>query len=168
MIGAQRLFVAGKDRAHQREAVAVHAGGNDPHQHIARPDVRACDQILFICHTDREAGQVIFILRIEARHLCRLAADQRRAGLHAALRHAGNNLRNLLRVILPARDIVQEKQRLAACAGHVIDTHRDTVDSNCIMAVHHEGQLQLRSDTVRPGQKRRMFHSLHRIHRKGT
>ena len=40
----------------------------------------------------REAGQVVFVLRVEAGHLGGLAAHQRAAGLHAALGHAGDDL----------------------------------------------------------------------------
>ena len=62
----------------------------------------------------REAGQVVLVFRIEAGHFGGFAADQGAAGLHAALRHAGDDVRDALGLVLAAGDVIQEKQGLCA------------------------------------------------------
>ena len=73
--------------------------------------------------------------------LRRLSADQRRAGLPAALCHPFYDSGNLFRIIFAAGNIIQEKQRFSPCAGNIVDTHGHTVDSHSVMLIHKEGQL---------------------------
>ena len=65
-----------------------------------------------------------------------LAADQRTVRLYAALSHTGNDRCDLLRIVLAACNIIQEKQRFTARTCNIVDTHRNSIDSDCIMLVH--------------------------------
>ena len=65
---------------------------------------------LLVYHTYRKTCQVILVLRHQSGVLCRLAADQSRACLTAAFRYALYDIRDLLRFILAAGNIVQEEQ----------------------------------------------------------
>ena len=63
---------------------------------------------------DREAREVVFAGRVHARHLGGLAADQRAAGLLAALGDALDHVGGDVDVELAAREVVEEEQRLGA------------------------------------------------------
>ena len=69
MVGIQSLFVHLEDAADQRKAVAVNAAGCDSDKGIACFDVCSGDEILLIYHANCEAGQIVLIFRIKARHL---------------------------------------------------------------------------------------------------
>ena len=138
----------------------MHTAGCDPHQHISRADRLSGDHIFLICNANRKAGQIVFIFRIESRHLRSLSADQSGAGLHAPFRNALDDLGDLIRIVLSASDIIQEEQGLAACTCDVIHTHGNAVDPDGIMPVQKKCQFQFRTDTIRSGDKHRLFHAL--------
>ena len=152
--------------AHQRKAIAVYTGRSHSNQDIPRTQVLTCNQVLLIYNTHRESCQVVLILRIKARHLCCLSANQGRTGLPASLSHTLYNRGNFLRNILAAGNIIQEEQRLTTSAGHVVDTHSHTVDSHCVMLIHQKCQFQLGSHAVSTGQQSRLLHPLERGHGK--
>ena len=60
---------------------------------------------------------------------------RRTACLLAALRHTGHDRRDLLRIVLAAGNIVQEKQRLAACTCNIVHAHGNTVNTDRVMLV---------------------------------
>ena len=107
-------------------------------QDIARLQFFARNQVLSVAGADREAREVIFVLGHESRVLRGLTADQRAARLNAALRDTGDNRRNLLRNILAAGNVVEEKERLAARAGDIVHAHRDTVNADGIVAIQQK------------------------------
>ena len=49
---------------------------------------------------------------------------------------------------LPDGDVVEHRDRLGADADQVVDVHRDAVDPDGVVAVHHLGDEQLRADAV--------------------
>ena len=161
IINSQVLRVHIKDLADQGEAVAVDAGGGNADQDVAGGDLLSGDQVLPVHDADRETGQVILILGIKAGHFRRLAADQGSAGLIAAVTDALDDLGDLFGIILAAGNVIQEKEGLAAGAGHVVDTHGDTVDAHRIMTVHQESQLELGPDAVGARQQDRVLHVLY-------
>ncbi len=158
IICTQRFLRHAEHPAHQRKSVAVHAGGSDTDQRIARLDIRSGDQVLLIHNAYRKARQIVLVFRIETRHLCRLSADQRRSRLEAAFCHAAYDRGNLLRIVLPAGNIVQKEQRFSSCTGDIVHTHGHTVDPHCIMPVQKERQLQLCPHSVRTGYQRGFLH----------
>ena len=88
-----------------------------------------------------------------------LAANQGRAGLDAALGHAAHDLRNSLRHILAAGDIVQEEQRPCATADHIVDAHGHAVDTDGIVLVKQLGNAQLGAHAVGTGNQHRLLHT---------
>ena len=112
--GLQIRVLHVQDLADQREAVGVHAGGGQAEDHIAGLDLGLVKDLVLIHHAHGEAGQVILVDGIEARHLGGLAADEGSARLDAALGHTGDDARDLLRDVLAAGDVVQEEQGLGA------------------------------------------------------
>ena len=97
--------------------------------------VAAVDQPLAIDDADDEAGEVVFAVGVEARHLGRLAAEQRAAVVAARRRHpADDRLRDLRRQ--PAgREVVEKEQRLGALHQDVVDAVVDEVDADGVVAV---------------------------------
>ena len=93
--------------------------------------------------------------------LCRLAADQGAAGLHAALRHAGNQRGDLLRDVLADGNIVQEEQRLGPAADDVVDAHGDAVDADGVVPVHELRDALLGANAVGAGDQHRLGHATH-------
>ena len=112
------------------------AGRRDPDELITGLYVIARDNILLIRDTNGKSRQIVFIFGIESGHLGRLSADQRRAGLDAALAYAADDLGDLFRHIFAAGNIIQEKERFAAGARDVIDAHCDAVDADSVVPVH--------------------------------
>ncbi len=66
---------------------------------------------------------------IHARHFCGLTADERAAGLLAALCNALDHLRRDGDVELAAAVVVKEVQRLRALHEQVVHRHSDEVDA---------------------------------------
>ena len=134
-------------------------------QNVSVLQVLARNNVLLIDDADREAREIELIDRIKARHLRRLTADQSSLRLDAAVGNTLDDVRDPLRIVLPARDVVEEEQRLAARACDVVHAHRDAVDTDRIIFVHDKCKLQLRSDAVCAGKKCRMLHALELVHR---
>ena len=78
--------------ARQRIAVGVQSRRRQADQDVARLDRPAVDDLRPLDDADDEAGDVVFAVGVEPRHLRRLAADQRAAVLAARPRHAGDDL----------------------------------------------------------------------------
>ena len=91
---------------------------------------------------------------------CCLAADQGSFRLYTACGYAFYDLCDLLGNIFAACDIVQEKERFAACARDIVYAHGNAVDTDGIMLVHKKGELDLGSDTICTGYQGRLFHIL--------
>src|SRR5579863_244426 len=105
--------------------------------------------------TDREAGEVILALLIQAGHLRGLAADQAGARESTTSRDPFNDRRRDSGVKFTATDIVKEKQRARVMTDDVIDAHRDQIDPDRIMAAGGEGDLEFGPDAVGAGDEYR-------------
>ena len=101
------------DPPRQRIAVGVQPGGRQADEHVARRDRSAVDQPLARDGADDEAGDVVFAVGVEARHLRRLAAEERAAVLAARARQALDDLHGHVRLEPAGREVVEEEQRLA-------------------------------------------------------
>ena len=77
-----------------------------------------------------------------------LAADERAAGLPAALGHALDELLDVVGVELADRDVVEEEQRLGALADDVVDAHGHEVDADGVEATGGLGDERLGADAV--------------------
>ena len=76
----------------ERIAIRVQSGRRQADERVARHDPPAVDDARLLDDTDDEAGDVVFTVGVESRHLGRLAADQRAAVFAAPARDAGNHL----------------------------------------------------------------------------
>ena len=92
--------------------------------------------------------------------LCHLAADERAARLTAALRDAADDLLDVLCTQLADGDVVEEEERLGAAGQHVVDAHRDEVDTYRVVLVGHLGESQLRAHAVGAAHEDRVIHLL--------
>src|SRR5690606_31512141 len=68
------------DLADQRVTVGVWARGRQGDQRVTGGDFRAVDDLGLFHHTDAEAGQVVVLALVHARHLGGFTTDQRAAG----------------------------------------------------------------------------------------
>ena len=142
--------------ADQGEAVGMDAAGRKGKHDVAGTHILLAKNAGLVHNAGRIAGKVILVFGIEAGHFSGLAADQRRAGLHAAVANAFDDLLDPLRDVLAAGNVVQEKQRLCTDANNVVDAHRNAVDADGIVLIHQKGELQLGADAVRTGDQNRL------------
>ena len=99
-----------------------------------RLDGGAGQHLVALDRADAEAGEVVIAGRVHARHLRGLAADQRAAGLAAALGDRCDHRCGDVVVELPGRVIIEEEQWLGALDDEVVGAHRDEVDADAVVA----------------------------------
>ena len=116
----------------------------------------AVDDRVLLDDADAEAGQVVVAGGIHAGHLRGLAADQRRAGLHAALDDAFDDRLGDVDAELAGGVVVEEEQRLGALHDDVVHAHRDQVDADRVVAAGLDRQPQLGADAVGAGDQHRL------------
>ena len=90
----------------------------------------AGDEPVALDDADGEADEVELARLHGAGVLGHLAADERAAGLPAALGHAFDELLDVVGVEPADGDVVEEEQRLGALAHEVVDAHGDEVDAD--------------------------------------
>jgi hypothetical protein len=124
-----------------------------PEHHVAHGDALARDQLLAADHPYREAGEVVLTASVEARELGRLAAQQRAAGLPAAVGDAAHHGLALVHVQLARGEVVEEEERPRTHGEHVVHAHGHEVDAHRVVAVERERQLELGAHAVRTGHQ---------------
>ncbi len=77
------------------------ARGGETDQPVAGPDRAAVYDMIIVDDAHGKAGYIVFVLGIKARHLCCLSADERAAGLSAALRDAPERFAPSLGMFFP-------------------------------------------------------------------
>jgi hypothetical protein len=148
------------DPANQREAVRVRAARRDADEAVAGRNVASVDDRILLDDTDGKPGEIVAARRERSGMLGGLAADQRAAGEFAAVRDAFDDLGRHVDVELLADEIIEEEQRLGALHEHVVDTHRDEVDADRVVASKAQRQVQLRADPVGAGDEHRLAEAL--------
>ena len=144
------------DLANQREAVGVNAGRGKRDGDIAFLWHPARQQRAAFGGADGKAGKVEPAIRIDARHLGRLAADQGGLALDTAIGDAGNNLGGDGALELAGCEIVQEEQWNSTLCNQVVDAHGHQIDAEAAITADGARQFQLGADTVRRGDKDRV------------
>ena len=134
----------------------MEARRGEPEQHVAFDDVVGRQQLAALGGADGKAGEVVVAVAVHAGHFGGLAADQRAAGLPAALGDAGDDRRALLGVELAGGEIVEEEQRLGALHDEVVDAHGDEVDADRVVLAGFDGDLELGADAVIGGDQHRI------------
>jgi hypothetical protein len=136
------------DPPHKAEAVGMHARGGEAEQNVTRRHARGQPRAA-LHRADREAREVEVARRVEAGHLCGLAADQRAARLSAALGDALDDRGRSRHIELAGREIIEEEQRLRPLADQVVHAHRDEIDPDRAEAAGVDRELELGADPVR-------------------
>ena len=113
-----------------------------------RLHVLAGDEPVALGDADGEAHEVELARVHGAGVLGHLAADQRAAGLAAAVGDALDELLDVVGVELADRDVVEEEQRLGALAHDVVDAHGHEVDADRVEAAGGLGDQRLGADAV--------------------
>ena len=96
-------------------------GGRETDQSIARHDRPPIDDALAVDNADDEAGEVVFAVGVEARHLRGLTAQKRAAVLTAPTRDARDHLLDHQRRQPSGRQVIEEEQRLGPLHEDVVD-----------------------------------------------
>jgi hypothetical protein len=94
-----------------------------------------------------------------------LAANQRAAGLAAALGNAAHNLGNVLGAQLANGNVIQEEQRLRTNGHHVVDAHGHEVLAHRLVPVKQLRDGKLGAHAIRARDQHRVLHVLVRGHR---
>ena len=123
-------------------------------------DMFAGDDLALFHHADGKTGEVVFAYRIHARHLGSLAADQRAAGLFAAVGDALDDFGGGGHVQLAAGEIVEEEQRFGALHQDVVHAHGHQVDADGVVAVQFKCQLEFGAHAVGAGYQHRFLEFL--------
>ena len=88
---------------------------------------------------------------VHARHLRRLAADQRAAGhrgSHSATPGDHGTAASIDVSSFASGEIVEEEQRLGTLNDEIVDAHRDEVDADRVVPAGVDGDLELGANTV--------------------
>ena len=144
---------------HQGETIGMNTGGRQRDHYVPGFHGLVVNDLSPVHNTRGITGQVIFLFRHHPGMLRRFAADQRAAGLDAAVADALDDLLDPLGNVLSAGNIVQEEQGFGAAADDIIHTHGHTVNSDGVMLVHQQGDLQLGAHAVGAGYQHRFFHA---------
>src|SRR5579862_3941247 len=131
----------------------MHAGRGKPDHDVAGRNVGARQHVLASHRADSEAGKVIVVGRIDARHFRRLAADQSAAGLAARRRDALHHRRSDRRIEPAASEIIEEKQWFGALHHKVVDRHGDEIDADSVVAGGFDRDFDFGADAIGRGDQ---------------
>ena len=142
--------------AHQCVAVRVKPRRGQADDRVARPDGRTVDHPRSLHDPDGGPGQVEGAGGHQPRVLGRLAADERAARRPATRRDAAHQLGHRHGIELADGHVVEERERLGAAAGDVVDAHRHEVDPDRVEASDPGGDRGLGPDAVGRGHEHRL------------
>ena len=91
-----------------------------------------------------------------------LAADERAAGLAAALADAADDLGHGLGIQLAHGHVVEEEQRLRAGGKNIVHAHGHQIDAHRIVHAEALGHLELRAHAIGARHQKRIGHVLGR------
>ena len=128
-----------------------------PIKHVARGNRTAVDDLRAIDGADDEAGDVVFAVGVEARHLRGLAAEQRAAVVVAGLREALDDLLRDVRRQPAGREVIEKEQRRRALHEDVVDAVIDEIGADGAVPVRHERDLELGADAVGARHEHRLL-----------
>src|SRR3546814_17681647 len=81
--------LVGREPAHERKAVRMHPRRSEAQNHVTRREFVGGQHLIALDRTDADSRKIIIAVRIHARHLGGLAADQCAAGLSSDKRRYG-------------------------------------------------------------------------------
>src|SRR5205085_3363138 len=125
-------------------------------ERVARGNPLAVDQSIAPHGADDEAGDVVLAVGVEARHLGRLAAEQRAAVLAARARETLDDLDGDVRVEPTGGQVVEKEQGLRSLNEDVVDAVVDEIGADRAVDAAHERDPQLGADAVGAGDEDRI------------
>ena len=131
----------------------MNAGRCQAEDDIARGHAAAVDHRVALHRAHGEPGKIVVARRVHARHLGRLAAHQRAAGLAAAFGNARDDGAAGIHVQLAGGEIIEEQQRLGALDDQIVDAHGDQIDADRVVLAGGDGDFQLGADPVGGGDQ---------------
>ena len=134
--------------ARQRIPVGVETGRRQRDQRVPWHGSPPIDDARPVHGAHDEAGDVVFPVRVEARHLRGLAAKKRAPVLPAPARHARHHLFRDVRQQAAGRKVIEEEQGLGALHEDVVDAVVDQVGADRVVPAGHERDLELGADAV--------------------
>jgi hypothetical protein len=117
-----------KDLAHEGIAMGVDAARSKCDHNVSRTLAVEVEDLRAVDNTDGEASNVVVVGRHGAGAFGGLAADERAAGLHAAIGQSGEKSRHFLRLVIREAEVVEEEDWFSAAAEDVDEAHGDAVD----------------------------------------
>ena len=135
----------------------MQAGRRQSDEHVAHFDAGAGYDLFLVDNAHDEAGEIVFTIRIKARHLRRLATDQGAAVGVASLSDASDHLLSDLWIEAAAGEIIHKEQGRGTLHGNVIDAVVHEVRTDGVVNVEIEGDLELGADTVGARYQHRVF-----------
>ena len=133
----------------QRIAVGVQTRRCDADDGIAALDgFLAVEHPGFFHHADDGAAHVVFALLVKARHLRRLATDERAVVFRTGAGKTLDDFGEHVRLQLAGAEVIEEKQRLRAEHGDVVHAMVHEVRADSVVLVLLEGDLELGADAV--------------------
>ncbi len=154
--GYRQPRVFEENPARQSVAVGMKTGGGKAYYRVTGRDRLAIDDVRPFDRADAEASEIIFASPVEPRQLRGLPSEQGATGDLASAADSFDHLRRLVDIKSRGREIVEKEEGLGAGGDHVVDRHRHEIDPDRRMAVHGEGDLQLRPHSVRAGHQHRL------------
>ena len=142
------------------------SGGSEPDDCIARLSAPAIDDGVLLDDPDAEAGEVVVVAVIDARHFRSLAAHQCGAGQGTTLDDSADDGLGHLDTQLAGRVVVQKKQWFRALHDDVVGAHCDQIDPDRVMTAGIDGEAQLRANPVGARDQHWMPVALRQLHQR--
>src|ERR1043165_8991820 len=151
------LLQVADDPPRERVAVRVRAGARQADEDVALAHVPAGDHLRLVDDADDEAGHVVVVVAVEARHLRRLPADEGAAVLAAGAGGAAADVGHHRRPQFSGGEVVEKEQRPRALDEDVVDAVADEVVADGVVDLHRLRDAELRADAVGRGDEDRVF-----------
>src|SRR5438045_5449800 len=136
------------DLAREGIPVRVQAGRRNTDERVTFANALRSQDLLAIDDADEEPGEVVGVGGVHARHLRRLAAEERGAEPGARVGHRPYDASEDMWIDLRCREVVEEEERLGAHRKGVVDTVVDEVRADDLVTVEEACELELRADAV--------------------
>ncbi len=136
------------DVADEGVSVGVDSGGFESKDDVTRLDAHWVDGSFEFEDSDAESGEVVVVFFVEVVHLGGFSTDECASGLFASVGDAFDDGVEDLLVDMVDGDVVEEEEGLGALDDEVVDIHRDEVDSDGVVFVHLDGEVDLGSYAV--------------------
>ena len=116
------------------------------------------NQFFTICQADAETGQVVVAVAVKAGHFSRFTAQESASRFAACLSHALDDRRYLFGIELTYGNIIEEKERFRTLDENIVNGHGYTVLPDRIVLIHHNGQAQFRTYSIRTADENGIFY----------